>query len=60
LLASIDQKLPNFDITKRKNNISKNINSTSDITQELKKYNKTSLYLLTFFLILFLIAILNI
>ena len=58
LSTAVAQKLSNFDIIDLEKNVIQNINSLSNMRQELKKYNKTRLYLSGFILILFIIVLL--
>jgi phosphopantetheine--protein transferase-like protein len=44
LSTAVAQKLSKFDVTELEKNIAQNMNSLSNMSQELKKYNKTRLY----------------
>ena len=59
LSTAVAQKLSKFDVTELEKNIAQNMNSLSNMSQELKKYNKTRLYFLGLIGILIIIAILH-
>ena len=59
LSTAVAQKISNFDIIELEKNITQNMNSISNMSHELKKYNKTKLYFSGFVVILFIIIILH-
>jgi len=59
LSTAVAQKISNFDIIELEKNITQNMNSISNMSHELKKYNKTKLYFSGFVVILLIIIILH-